>query len=322
MQLDSIQALLAGGIAFDTLGSTTQEEQARAGATFPLFENQASADEARYNIRLKYLVYFDSSVGGLAPGSNVEWHGLKIGRVVDVKLQYDVTRNVLRAPVLIEIEPERAQLIGVSGSADPAGALKTAVSRGLRAQLKTSNYLTGQSVVALELDPNAKKENLGTGDLYPVIPTDPNEFDSTLRSVNGILDRISKLPFDAVIGQTEMTLKSLQELADAPEIKQSLNMLAATLKSTSDLINQSKADLEPALREVKPTLVSAEKAMKRIEKSLDSFEQGYGKSSSFKRDIARLFVQINDTMHSMQMIADYLEQHPESLIRGKPSGTK
>ncbi|MCK4207638.1 MCE family protein [Brucella pituitosa] len=320
LQLDSIQALLAGGIAFDTLSTAPVQPTSSGGTAFTLYKDQASADEAKYTIRLKYLVYFDSSVGGLAPGSNVEWHGLKIGQVIDVKLQYDLARNTLRAPVLIEIEPQRAEIVGADDSIDPEELIKSAVAKGLRAQLRTSNYLTGQAVVALEMDPKAHQDELGTGDTYPVIPTDPSQFDSTLRSVNGILDRISKMPLDQLVSQATDTLKSVQDVAERPEIKDSLNSLTEALGSASELIQQAKLGLGPALEKLAPTLERAQQAMIRMNTSLNSFEQGYGKSSSFKRDMTRLISQINDTMRSFRVIADYLQQHPEALIRGKTTG--
>ncbi|MDZ5454880.1 intermembrane transport protein PqiB, partial [Labrys sp. ZIDIC5] len=226
LQLDSIQALLAGGIAFDTPASAATSERAAPKTAFTLYRDQASADEAKYTIRHRYLVYFDSSVGGLAAGSNVEWQGLEIGQVVDVSLQYDFLKNLPRAAVVIELEPQRIKFVGADGPIDPETVLKSLVAKGLRAEIKTSNYLTGQSVVSLALDPNAGPAQVDTNGAYPVIPTNPNQFDSTLRSVNDILDRISKLPLDKLVLQANDTMKSFQDLAAGPEIKESLRSLA------------------------------------------------------------------------------------------------
>ncbi len=320
LQLDSLQALLAGGIAFDTPTGVPAGERAPPKTAFTLYSDQASADEARYTIRLRYLVYFDSSVGGLVPGSNVEWHGLKIGQVVDVNLQYDVTKNAPRAPVLIEIEPQRVQVVGATGPIDPETVLKSLVAKGLRAEIKTSNYLTGQSVVSLDIDPKAAPAQLGTGDAYPVIPTNPNQFDSALRSVNDILDRISKLPLDKLVLQANDTMKSFQDLAAGPEIKESLRSLAGALTSARELIDKAKTDLAPAMQRLQPVLDTAQQSMKRINSTLGSFDQGYGGSSSFKRDLTRLMSQVDDAVRSIRVLTDYMQQHPESLIRGKTGG--
>ncbi|WP_448950007.1 PqiB family protein [Labrys neptuniae] len=321
LQLDSIQALLAGGIAFDAPAGVQAGERAAPKSTFTLYRDKDAADEAKYTVRLRYLVYFDSSVGGLGAGSNVEWHGLKIGQVVDVNLQYDVAKNAPRAPVLIEIEPQRIQVVGATGAIDPQAVLKALVAKGLRAEIKTSNYLTGQSVVSLDIDPKAAPAELGTGDAYPIIPTNPNQFDSALRSVNDILDRISKLPLDKLVLQANDTMKSFQDLAAGPEIKESLTSLAAALTSARELINQAKTDLGPALQKLQPTLDTAQQSMKRINTTLGSFDQGYGASSSFKRDLTRLMSQVDDAVRSIRVLTDYMQQHPESLIRGKTRGS-
>ncbi len=106
-------------------------------------------------------------------------------------------------------------------------------------------------------------------------------------------------------------------MAERPEIKDSLNSLTEALGSASELIQQAKLGLGPALEKLAPTLERAQQAMIRMNTSLNSLDQGYGKSSSFKRDMTRLISQINDTMRSFRVIADYLQQHPEALIRGK-----
>jgi len=320
LQLESLQAIFAGGVAFDIPNGEKPGPQAAAGTRYKLYADQASADEDRYTIRLRYLVFFDSSVGGLAPGSNVEWHGLKIGQVVDVGLQFDVAKNTARAPVVIELEPQRFQIVGVTSMPNSGDVLKQLVARGLRAQIKTSKFLTGQSVVSLDVDPRAAPAELGTGEAYPVIPTSPNQLDSAMRSVNDILDRVSKLPLDKLVGQANDTLKSFQDLAGGPEIKQSLQSLSGALTSAQELLAQAKTDLGPALQKLPPVLDSAQLSMRRINSTLGSFDQGYGGTSSFRRDLTRLMAQIDEAVRSIRVLSDYMAQHPESVIRGKPQG--
>lgn len=321
LQFDSIQALLAGGIAFGTPAGVPQGDRALPKTVFALYPDQASADEAKYTTRVRYLIYFDASVGGLVRGSNVEWHGLKIGQVVNVNLQYDVTKNAPRVPVLIEIEPQRVQMVGATGPLAPESMLKSLVAKGLRAVVKTSNYLTGQSVVSLDIDPKAPPAQLGSGDAYPVIPTSPNQFDSVLRSVNDVLDRISKLPLDKLVNQANDTMKSFHDLAAGPEIKGSLRSLAGALTSAQELIAQAKTDLAPAMQKLQPVLDSAQQSMKRINKTLGSFDRSYGDQSLFKRDLTRLMSQVDEAVRSIRVLTDYLQQQPESLIRGKTGGS-
>ncbi|WP_343712424.1 MlaD family protein [Inquilinus sp.] len=320
LQIESLQAVLAGGIAFDTPATARTGEPAKGGTSFALYKDQASVQESEYTIRLPYLVYFDGSVGGLAPGASVEWHGLKIGQVTDVRLQYDAAAGRARIPVTIEIEPQRIELVGTDQSFGSGANVAALVRRGLRAQLKTGNLITGQMVVTFDIDPDAPPAELGTGDRYPVIPSVPGQLDSAMRSVNGILDKVSALPLDRLIEQANATLKSFETLAAAPEITESLRSLSGALASTQQLLAQANTDLGPVVQKLPPLLTTAQQAVQRLSGTLGSINQGYGAESTFKRDLTRLMSQVDDTLRSVRVLTDYLEQHPEALIRGKTEG--
>lgn len=320
LQLESLQAVLAGGIAFETPATARTGTPAKSGTAFPLYKDQSSVEEAQYTIRVPYLVYFDGSVGGLAPGAPVEWHGIKVGQVTDVRLQFDAAANRMRIPVVIELEPQRVELLGADRAFRPEEDMADFVRRGLRAQLKTGNLITGQMVVTLDVYPDAAPATLGTGDRYPVIPSVPGQLDSAMRSINGILDKVSALPLNQLIEQANATLKSFETLAAAPEITESLRSLAGTLSATQQLLSQANTDLGPVIEKLPPLLDTAQQAVRRLTGTLGSLNQGYGADSTFKRDLTRLMSQVDDTLRSVRVLTDYLEQHPEALIRGKTEG--
>ncbi|MGL4959833.1 MAG: intermembrane transport protein PqiB [Inquilinus sp.] len=317
LQFESLAAVLAGGVAFDTPATARTGDPAEAGTAFPLYKDQQSVEEAQYTVRLPYLVYFDGSVGGLTPGAAVEWRGLKIGQVTDIRLQYDIAAGMARIPVTIEIEPQRFEVFGGNPDDSSGDQIAALVRRGLRAQLKTANLITGQTVVTLDMIPDAAPAELGTGDRYPVIPSVPAPLDSAMRSINGILDKVSALPLDKLVNQASDTLKSFETLAASPDITDSLRALAGTLASAQMLLHQANTDLGPAMEKLPPLLASAQQAARRLSGTLGSIDQGYGADSGFKRDLTRLMGQTEDTLRSVRVLTDYLEQHPEALIRGK-----
>jgi paraquat-inducible protein B len=321
IQLESLTAVLAGGIAFDTPESGSAGEQAKAGTAFTLYKDQASVEEAEYTVRLPYLLYFDGSVGGLEPGANVEWRGIKVGRVSEVRLQYDAAQNRMRIPVLVELEPQRIEMVGAKPGLGPkeyTEQVKALVGRGLRAQLKNGNLLTGQLIVTLDIFPDTYPQTVGEGDRYPILPTVQGQFDSVMRSASTILDKISALPVEQLVDQTNATLKSFQSLAASPEITESLRSLAGALSSTQQLLNQANTNLGPALQQLPPLMATAQQAVRRLGGTLGA--DGYGADSGFKRDLTRLMGQVEDTLRSIRVLTDYLEQHPEALIRGKTEG--
>ena len=44
---------------------------------------------------------------------------------------------------------------------------------------------------------------------------------------------------------------------------------------------------------------------------------GYGQNSDMQHGLERLLNQVNDTARSVRTLADYLDRHPEALIRGR-----
>jgi len=58
----------------------------------------------------------------------------------------------------------------------------------------------------------------------------------------------------------------------------------------------------------------------RANRLIGSADAGYGQNSQFNRDLQRLLDQASDTARSVRILADYLDQHPEALIRGRDGG--
>lgn len=320
LQIESLQAVLAGGIAFDTPSTARLGDPAKAGTSFTLYKDQAGVEEADFTIRMPYLLFFDDPVGGLAPGAAVEWKGLKVGRVAEVRLQYDAKQNRMRIPVVIELEPQRFEFLDDGSKLNLNDYITDLVARGLRAQLSTTNFLTGQMAVSLDIYPDAARQTIGQGDRYPILPTIPSQLGGAMRSVNTILDRVSALPLDKLIDQANATLKSFETLAAAPEITEALRSLASALSSTQELLAGANSNLGPVMERLPPLLTTMQQAVRRLSGTLGSVEQGYGADSTFKRDLSRLMGQVEDTLRSVRTLTDYLEQHPEALIRGKTEG--
>src|SRR5215469_11855248 len=134
LQVESLRALVLGGIAFDTPAGESATPVSLADHVFPLFENRQSAAAASYNQKIPVISYFPGSVRGLAAGSEVTMHGLVVGHVVDVRLTYDPATDEVLAPVRYEVEPERILGVGAKAVfATPMDAASTMLKRGLRA---------------------------------------------------------------------------------------------------------------------------------------------------------------------------------------------
>jgi paraquat-inducible protein B len=321
VQLASLQALVAGGITFDTPQNVAQAEPSREGTEFRLYESEDDAVSARLQRRIPLVSYFEgSSVRGLDRGSPVEMYGIRIGTVTEVKLEFDRATNRARLPVNFELEPERLGLPEETAKSaeDVHAAAAQMIARGLRSQLQSSNLLTGQLVLALDYFPNAPPAELAREGASIVLPSMPPQMEGLARSASEIMDKLSNLPLDQIADNLNKTLSGTNELANAPELKQTIVSLAATVASLRDTMKHVDAGLTPTMRRLPEIAGSLQATLTKANKLAGSVDNGYGDESKFRRDIDRLLAQLNDTARSVRVLTDLLSQNPEALVRGWP----
>jgi paraquat-inducible protein B len=288
VQIESLEAVLAGGIAFETPEAAVLGEPARADTTFPLYDNRAAAIDAGYTQRVRAIVEFEGSVRGLEIGAPVEAQGIPIGRVVDFHLVVDAASSKVRVPVVIEADIARIGIINQPPDQTGKGVLaRQLVALGMRAQLRTSSLITGSLIVALDFFPDAPPAEIVETSTYPKIPTVPTQMESLTRSVSQTLDKLSALPLGEVMDGVRQTLDTAQQV-----------MRDANTRSG-------------------PLLVSLNKTSEAAETVLKGFSTTYGRDSSIPGDVGALLRQLQDTAKSVKTLASYLEEHPNSVLLGK-----
>src|SRR6202011_1669978 len=107
LQVESLRAILLGGIAFDAPSGSKGPPPKAGEESFPLYDDEAAANAAGFRRRLHFLAYFPGTVGGLAAGAPVKLFGISIGQVTSVSLEYDPKSDAIRVPVRFEVQPER-----------------------------------------------------------------------------------------------------------------------------------------------------------------------------------------------------------------------
>jgi paraquat-inducible protein B len=317
VQVQSLDALLLGGIAFSTPDEDSGEPEAAAEANFPLYDNKDAADQAIYQRRIPFVAYFSGSVSGLGEGSPVTFQGLKIGQVKSVDMVYDSIANTVRAPVRFEVEPQRIKNIEVVAQRGPLANLQALVASGLRAQIQKSNLLTGQSEVALVILPNAPRADVTLQGSDIVFPTAPGALDSITTSVSTLLAKINNLPFDQMSASITSTLSGLSDLTNGPETKQAVASLAGTLAASQTLVRQLNTQVGPALKSLPALTAQLKSAAGNLNTVLVSANSTYGGDSHFSRQLQQLMAQLNDMAQSFRALSDLLTSHPEALIRGR-----
>jgi len=171
--------------------------------------------------------------------------------------------------------------------------------RGLRAQLHTGSLITGQLYVALSYFPKAAKVKFAAGADIPEIPVVTSTLPELEEKLGSIIDKLNRLPLDAI----------------GDDLRKSLATLDQTLNDASTLLNRIDTDVVPAL---KTTLDDARSALGSAERMLTSTEATLvGPSAPGQQELRNAMQELGRAARSLRVLADYLERHPEALIRGK-----
>jgi len=315
VQMESLKALLLGGIAFETPAAEIHAAETSENHVFPLFADRDAANNASYTRKIPMISYFPGSVKGLAPGSDVTVHGLKVGQVTEVRLTYDRAKDTVLAPVRFELEPERVVGVGVRVYKTDAESVEALLKGGLRASLQSASLITGQQVVALDFVTDAPPATVTMDGGDFVLPsTEGGGFAGLASSANDLLGKVNTIPFDQIGQSLNGILKSVNDMTQGPQLKKALTDLSAMIASAQAMVQCLDTKQLPELT------AGLEKTLTSANKLVLSLDSGYGDNTKFNRDLDRLMAQTTDAVRSIRALADLLARHPEALVKGRPEG--
>ncbi|MCB1931002.1 MAG: MCE family protein [Candidatus Accumulibacter sp.] len=311
VQTQSMVALIAGGLAFETPPFSPQAEAAAADTEFTLHGDQATAMKQPEPMARRYVLHFDESLRGLSIGAPVTLLGLPGGEVTSVGLDIDPKTKRLRGRVEFVVYPERliAQLHNAQPVRDDMLARvspkreaffeRMVEDFGLRAQIQSGNLLTGQRYVSFDFHAEAPKAKVDWSEDKAVVPSIPSTLPNFEAKIGSILAKLDKLPYEALGADTRKVLATLnQTLKDADK---------AVKRFDSDVT----PDLKKVLEEIRRATESADQLIKNTDKSLLAPDSaGQQELRDAMREVAR-------AARSLRVLTDYLDRHPEALIRGK-----
>ena len=228
------------------------------------------------------VMYFQESVKGLSVGSPVVLEGVEVGKVVQIELVTTGKSMDFSIPVYVKFQKIRdvndSSFLNI---ADKRSKLNELIQHGLRARLATQSYLTGQLMIELVFQPDTPivlKRKGQTGVLE--IPT-------TLSTIKELSQGIQRLPLKDMVDRADRVLGALEE--NLPVI---LPQFAELLSSMNKLTNQIDQLTKPA----KEVLVKTNKTLNNANTTLSD---------------------ISAASRSIKNLTDYLERHPEAILKGK-----
>lgn len=279
-----------------------------------------------------YVLYFQGSVIGLGRGSPVVFKGVRVGSVSRIAIRFNPTTLAFFVPVYIDIDPGQLQPFGDRESS-LGYDMSTLVKKGLRGQLQTQSYVTGQVLVALDFYPATPAALVGLEKAYPEIPTIPSRVEELSRSLGQLpLKELTQALLDTVKGvdrlvnapgigkNMEALNEALSEIRSLVRVVQDeIGPLASNLRNTSQAAQQAIGGVQQSLREaqIKETAASLRNVMNEAERTLGAARRNFSEGSPVMHDLEAALHDLAAAARSIRATADYIEQHPEALIRGK-----
>ena len=293
LDTQSVATVLSGGVVFDLPESQVALPQAADGAAFDL---AADREEAMHHAgdgpAAAVSLRFTQSVRGLSVGAPVDFHGVELGQVSAIGVDFNRSRDSFDIVVTLTLYPYRLgrryrEALGKGDSEAGKALLRQMVAQGLRGQLRMGSVLTGQRYVALDFFPHVTAASIDTRRSPVELPTVPSTLDELQDQLASIVSKLDRVPFDKLGGN-----------------------LNTALVNANTLFQQVNTELIPQARS---TLATAAQSFNAANATLQQ-------DSPMQSDVHAALTELRRTLVSLNALSDYLERHPESIVWGKSDG--
>ncbi len=319
--LAPLNTLLAGGIDLEVNTTNVSDPRSPADTEFPLYSSHNAARQGLSGPTVRYEFAFDSDAGVLDETSAVTLLGYQIGEVESTLLAYNERTGAPYGIATAVLYPQQMHVNPGAGArstpddwrAPTDAALTRLIHLGYRARLQQSPPVLGDQSIALVRTAGASPAQLLTdGDIprFPSAPGSSNLDDITAKAA-GFLNKLDAVPLEDIGANLNRIIGNLDRLTSAPELKDSLTHLHSTLTSIDKLLQDVQPQIGPLigkLNDAVAELSGTASALRQIAESGGSNEDA---------SLPEAIRQITEAARSIKTLTDYLDRHPEALIRGK-----
>jgi paraquat-inducible protein B len=323
LQLQSVPALFEGAVDFETPDEAAAGSPARPDQAFTLYESRDRAEHAPRASAIDYRVVFDSEeAGALDAGAPVTLDQKRIGTVTQSVLQYDPGSGHLDDLVSLAIEPSDISLAGATWASDPRpqmdALMRRLVAQGLRARLGSTIPVVGGKAVELVFVPNATAAGLGTGDV-PQIPAGPDSgLNGIMAGMSNVAAKLDAMPLDQIGDNVHQITERLADLSKSQQLSESLHRLDDAVANLDRVTHDARAQAGPLLAELNRVADQAQSTVAAARGVIKS--NPLGASQPGTAALGDTLYELGQAARSVRALADYLDRHPEALLRGKAGG--
>ena len=260
---ESLVSILAGGLAFTGFGPTLPLDEDHR---FKLYENKVAASAVPIGVALPISMNFYQQTRGLEAQAPVSFQGINIGNITSTELDFDIYQGKFFTRVQATLYPARLGPVfrtmeQINQTPEQvAQSLSRFIKRGLRAELKTANLLTGSLYISMSLKQDAPSVQEVSTDLPLVIPTVKSAgIDDIQAQIATIVANIEKIPFEQLANDLSASLNELTAFTKnldrsvTPALAATLDELQTTLVDVNVLLESSTAlpsQIDSSLKEM------------------------------------------------------------------------
>jgi paraquat-inducible protein B len=280
------------------------------------FTGSSGTPPEKLAVRVPYLVTFDGDVGNLKTGSSVTLRGFTVGVVTDVRLTTDAATGKVTTPVTLMLDPTRFHIEGPAPASKNwtttlNGVLAKLVQQGLRATLSQTPPLIGTQQVTLEMTPGAPAASLAMDGPIPRIPAQS-------AGLGALLTKAGQLPLSEIGEHVRAITRHLDTLSASPELHQSIEHLDRALAETEHILHTAGPQIGPTLQSIQQTVNSLRQTADQIDATAAASRRFLGAAGgSPNGDLPDAVHEMTGAARAVRTLADYLDQHPEALIKGR-----
>lgn len=267
---------------------------------------QAPVISASHGPAQIYEVALNGNVGKLKQGEPVKLRGFTVGEVKDVGFRYDASTEEVATPVTLALYPS---LFHIEGAAEPNGnaalasAIDHLIQKGLHARLERDPPLVGDPQVTLDIAPDASSATARVVNGAPQIPSAPDS------GINSIVERVNKVPIEQIGQNVLNATQQADALVSSPQLGDAIAQLDATLNQLRQTADSSGPQITRLLERLRKTAGQLDDAAKTADRVLGGTASQNGTQQAMR--------EITEAARSVRDLANYLDRHPEALVRGR-----
>jgi len=311
--------LLSGGIDIEVPPAATDVGPAPADAKFILYANRSAARQGLSGPTVRYDFAFTAPAGDLDEEAAVTLLGFQIGEVETTHLNFDARTGKPFTAVTAMIYPQQLDLQAPAGAGGWRAAtdakIRQLLKQGFRARLQQTPALVGSESIALVEVKGAATADLGEDGPNPRIPSAPgsSSIEDITSQADQIMAKVNRIPIEQIGQNLRQVTDRLNALVSSPKMNESLNHLTATLAEVDQMLSQLQPQLGPLISKLNDAAGQISGAALAAHQLLGNEGDTAG------GNLSETIHQLDEAARSVRTLADFLDRHPEALIRGKRS---